>query len=106
MAGRALEGILEKKEKFGYFVSLEPGVTGLLPMSKIRDSHKPSLIEKLKEGDSIPVFIERINIEERKITLGPAEPEDEKHWQRFVRGTQEPSGILAQKLKQALEKKE
>jgi small subunit ribosomal protein S1 len=104
--GQSLEGILEKKEKFGYFVSLEPGVTGLLPMSKIRDLQKPSLVENLKEGDSILVFIERINMEERKITLGPADAEDEKHWQRFVRGTEKPSGILAQKLKQALEKKE
>jgi small subunit ribosomal protein S1 len=105
-AGQSLEGILEKKEKFGYFVSLEPGVTGLLPISKIRDLHKPSLVEKLKEGDSIPVFIEQIHVEERKITLAPADVADEKHWERFVKGREEPTGILAQKLKQALEKKE
>jgi small subunit ribosomal protein S1 len=104
--GQVLEGILEKKEKFGYFVSLEPGVTGLLPASKIRDLPKPSLIEKLKEGDAFPVFIERIHVEERKITLGPADPEDEKHWQRFVKGAEKPSGILGEKLKQALEEKE
>jgi len=104
--GQSLQGILEKKEKFGYFVSLEPGVTGLLPISKIRELHKPSLIEKLKEGDSIPVFIERIHVEERKITLGPADSEDERHWQRFVKGEEKPSGILGEKLKQALEEKE
>jgi small subunit ribosomal protein S1 len=104
--GQSLQGILEKKEKFGYFVSLEPGVTGLIPLSKIRELQKPSLVEKLKEGDSIQVFVERIQVEERKITLAPADVEDEKHWQRFVQGAEKPSGILAQKLKQALEEKE
>ncbi|MEJ2725165.1 MAG: S1 RNA-binding domain-containing protein [Deltaproteobacteria bacterium] len=44
-SGQSLQGILEKKEKFGYFVLLEPGVTGLIPISKIRDLHKPSSIE-------------------------------------------------------------
>jgi small subunit ribosomal protein S1 len=105
-SGQSLQGILEKKEKFGYFVLLEPGVTGLIPISKIRDLHKPSSIEKLKEGDSIPVFIEGINVEERKITLGPADSEDEKHWARFVKGSEKPLGILGEKLKQALEEKE
>jgi small subunit ribosomal protein S1 len=85
---------------------LEPGVTGLIPLSKIRELQKPSLVEKLKEGDSIQVFVERIQVEERKITLAPADVEDEKHWQRFVQGAEKPSGILAQKLKQALEEKE
>ena len=34
--GKAVEGIIEKKEKFGYFITLEPGITGLLPKSGIR----------------------------------------------------------------------
>jgi small subunit ribosomal protein S1 len=105
-AGQSLEGILERKEKFGYFISLEPGVTGLLPVSKIRNFHKPSLIEKLKEGDRIPVFIEKINAGERKMTLGPADSEDEENWRRFVKGEEKPSGILGEKLKEALKQKE
>jgi len=105
-AGQSLEGTLERKEKFGYFVSLEPGVTGLLPVSKIKNFHKPSLIEKLKEGDRLPVFIEKINAGERKITLGPADSEDEEHWRRFVKSEEKPSGILGEKLKEAFKKKE
>jgi small subunit ribosomal protein S1 len=56
-AGQALEGILEKKENFGYFITLEPGITGLLPKSNIRRLSEPAVVEKLKEGDLIPVLI-------------------------------------------------
>ena len=38
--GQAVRGTLEKKEKFGYFIQLEPGVTGLLPSSCNRKGSK------------------------------------------------------------------
>ncbi len=60
-AGQALEGILEKKENFGYFIALEPGITGLLPKSNIRRLSEPAAVEKLKEGNVIPVIIESVN---------------------------------------------
>jgi small subunit ribosomal protein S1 len=44
-SGQVVKGTLEKKEKFGYFVMLEPGVTGLLPNSVIAKAAKPSDIE-------------------------------------------------------------
>ncbi|MBT8363697.1 MAG: S1 RNA-binding domain-containing protein, partial [Deltaproteobacteria bacterium] len=59
--GQTIEGILEKKEKFGFFVTLEPGITGLIPKSKLGGSHKLAEITKLREGDTMPVIIEAIN---------------------------------------------
>jgi len=44
--GQVVEGNIEKKEPFGYFVTLEPGITGLLPKSGIKKSPQPSMIEK------------------------------------------------------------
>lgn len=104
--GQALEGRLEKKEKFGYFISLEPGITGLLPKSNITKALQPSLIEKRSEGDLIPVVIEAIHPEQRKITLSPGDAADERQWQSFGRDTKSSMGSLGEKLQQALNQKQ
>jgi small subunit ribosomal protein S1 len=104
-AGQALEGILEKKEKFGYFITLEPGITGLLPKSNIRRLSEPAVVEKLKEGDLIPVLIENINPGERKITLAPGNTADEQNWQTFADRSKSSMGSLGEKLQHALSKK-
>jgi len=94
---------LEKKEKFGYFVSLAPGITGLLPKSKISGAEKPGLIEQLKVGDSIVVAVEGIHPSERKITLAPGDPKDEGAWKNFAQvETPLAKGDLAFKLQQAM----
>ena len=103
--GQALEAVLEKKEKFGYFIKLEPGITGLLPKSILAKSQRSSEFEKLKEGDSIPVIIEAINTGERKITLMPGNTEDEQNWQNFSGDTGPSMGSLGEKLQHAMSQK-
>jgi small subunit ribosomal protein S1 len=103
--GQALEGILEKKENFGYFITLEPGITGLLPKSNIRRLSEPALVEKVKEGDLIPVLIESINPGERKITLAPGNAADEQNWQTFTDKSNSVMGSLGEKLQHALSRK-
>jgi small subunit ribosomal protein S1 len=103
--GQPIEGVIERKEKFGYFVVLEPGITGLLPVSKIKASHKPASIEKLKEGDTVAVIIEEINPDERKVTLSPGDSKEEDDWRRFTNDAEKPTSILGEKLKEALESK-
>ncbi|NNL78520.1 MAG: 30S ribosomal protein S1 [Desulfobacterales bacterium] len=103
--GQTLEGLLEKKEKFGFFITLEPGITGLIPKSKIGGSAKPAEIAKLKEGDPLPVVIEAINPAERKITLIPGNTADEQNWQTFASDASSSMGSLGEKLQHALDKK-
>jgi small subunit ribosomal protein S1 len=103
--GQPVEGTLEKKEKFGYFIVLEPGVTGLLPASKMKSAQKPSVLEKLKAGDTVRVVIEEIHPRERKITLGPADAMEEEDWKTFTKQEVKPSTLLGEKLKKALEDK-
>jgi small subunit ribosomal protein S1 len=103
--GQALEGVLEKKEKFGFFVSLEPGITGLLPKSNIGRSGRASELDKLKAGDPIPVVIEAVNPAERKLTLAPSNTKDEQNWQKFARDTGSSMGSLGEKLQQAMSRK-
>ncbi|MCP4109005.1 MAG: 30S ribosomal protein S1 [Desulfobacteraceae bacterium] len=103
--GQAVEGTIEKKEKFGYFISLEPGVTGLLPKSKISKSHQPGLIEKLKEGDTITIIVEEVRQNERRITLGAGDSADEDDWRKYTKGNSAGLGSLGEKLQQALNSK-
>jgi small subunit ribosomal protein S1 len=101
--GQRIEGVVERKERFGYFVALEPGVRGLLPASRIRASSKPSQLEKLREGDRVNVIIEEIRLEERKISLAPGDSRDEEDWRSFAKREQEHSSIFGEKLHKALE---
>jgi small subunit ribosomal protein S1 len=103
--GQIVKGILEKKENFGYFVNLEPGITGLLPKSNLGKADKPAELEKLKDGDSIPVMIEAINPGDRRVTLTPAETAGEQNWQSFSDASTTSLGALGEKLQLALDKK-
>ena len=103
--GQVVEGNIEKKEKFGYFVSLEPGITGLLPKSTIKKSYQPALIEKLRQGDAITVIVNEIKPDERKITLFPGDSRDEDDWRSFAKSTKKSLSSLGEKLEQALKSK-
>jgi len=100
--GQSVEGTVENKESFGFFIRLGPGVTGLLPKSKIADSYDASSIEKLKEGDAITIIVEELNPGERKITLGPGDSADVKNWKRFNEDKTPSLGALGEKLQEAL----
>ena len=103
--GQSLTGVLEKKEKFGFFIALSPGITGLLPKSKISQGQKSAELAKLKEGDAIPVIIEAIDSGKRKITLAPGNTENEQNWQKFAGDDSGTIGSLGEKLSQAITRK-
>lgn len=76
--GTVVKGKVEKKETYGLFVNIAPGITGLLPKSKWRDSVEAPQFENKKRGDEVTVQVDQILFEEKKISLGlPREQEDE-----------------------------
>jgi small subunit ribosomal protein S1 len=100
--GRTVQGRVEKKEGFGIFVNLAPGITGLLPKSKIAASEKANQIEALKPGAAIAVTIGGVNTRERKISLGTGDAVDDQGWQEFAGGSADTMGSLGDQLKKAL----
>ncbi len=101
--GQTLEGMLQKKEKWGYIVTLEPGVVGILPLSKIRSSGQPAAMESLKPGRAMTVVIDEIKPEERRITLRLDAPEDD-NWQQYSpQKSLRSVGTLGDKLQQAID---
>ncbi len=76
--GSRHKGTVEKKEVYGLFVNISPGVTGLLPKSKWRDSVDHQKYETKKKGDVIDVQVDEILFDQKKMSLGlPAEVDDE-----------------------------
>jgi len=57
-------GKVVKQSSFGIFVELEPGVEGLLHMTKIPPG------SEFKKGQEVQVYIEEVDASERKIALG------------------------------------
>jgi small subunit ribosomal protein S1 len=100
--GQSTEGKVEKREKFGFFISLAPGITGLMPKSNFSRSSKATSIEKLKEGDTLMVVIEAIDLQGRKITLAPSDAKGEQNWEKYRDNAEASIGSLGEKLQQAL----
>jgi len=104
--GQAVQGTLEKKENFGYFIELEPGVTGLLPLSLLRKSENASELEKKKVGETIAVRVENVNSADRKISLAPGDARESGDWKPFTKSQAASSmGNLGDLLKQAIDDK-
>jgi len=60
---KEVSGKIVRKEKYGYFVRLEPGIEGLIHVSKLTGS------ETYEPGQEVKVFIERVNKKSRRMSL-------------------------------------
>jgi len=104
--GLIVEGRLEKREKFGLFINLEPGVTGLMPSSHISNAAKASDFEKLKPGDSVQVMIQEVDEEKRRITLTSPDQKEGDDWKQFVSTKKStPNGTMESLFLEAMKKK-
>lgn len=93
--GAVLTGVVEKREQFGLFVNLEPGITGLLPKSLLSKAQDPTALESLKPGEPIQVRLEVLDQEARKATLAPAEVREGEatDWRKEMPPTQNTSSF-------------
>lgn len=104
--GQTVQGTVEKRQQFGLFISLEPGVTGLLPQSVISRADGEVKFDKLVPGDTVVVSIESVNTRERKISLGTGKKEEVSDWKGYKPQTSGADmGSLGSALAEALKKK-
>ncbi len=82
--GQQFTGVVEHREPFGLFVNIAPGVTGLLPRSKWRDSLDASQYETRRRGDQLKVQIENIDIDNRKLSFALPGQETDDSWKNFA----------------------
>jgi small subunit ribosomal protein S1 len=108
--GQRVTGTVEKKEKFGIFVALSPGIVGLLPKSVIKGAADGAKIENFKPGAEIEVVIVSIQAADRRISLGiGGDDVDSGNWRQYCAQNNERAGsgqgALGDKLAEALRKK-
>ena len=107
-SGQTVEGTVENRESFGLFISLEPGIVGLLPKSEINRSPQASQVDKLKPGDTLTVAVDTVNGNDRKISLKLTDRQDEGNWREFAAEPDNGNaalGDLGEKLASALKNK-
>ncbi|MBN1307652.1 MAG: S1 RNA-binding domain-containing protein [Chitinispirillaceae bacterium] len=73
--GAEVPGVVVKKSRYGYFINLTEGVTGLLVFSNIIAHKKDSI----KEGETIHVVVESVDIINRRISLSHGLKETHNH---------------------------
>ncbi len=84
--GTITDGTVERKEAYGLFVNIAPGVTGLMPRSKWRDVIDGSQYENKKKGERLKVMISEVNFEEKRLTLSPPTDVDDGAWRAHAGG--------------------
>jgi small subunit ribosomal protein S1 len=111
--GSRRSGTVVRLTNFGAFVSLAPGVDGLLHISKLgsgrRIKHPHEVVAK---GQVVEVRIDLIDRENKRISLslaGSEESEDHKEgeddYSRYLKGNPDSMGTLADLLKAKLGEK-
>ena len=69
--GTTFTGTVTRVESFGVFVNVEPGVDGLIHMSKLT----PGV--EYKRGDQVTVTVESVEPQQRRMSLSPVNTADE-----------------------------
>ncbi|MDH3999361.1 MAG: 30S ribosomal protein S1, partial [Desulfuromonadales bacterium] len=92
-AGATYPGKVSRLAQFGAFVTLEDGIDGLLHISKISEKRIKHAQDVLKLGQEISVTIEKIDPDERRISLVMAGQEQEEAGETSYEDAPSSSGM-------------
>jgi len=103
--GAVVSGTVEKIEKFGVFVILEPGLTGLLPGSEMGLPRGANVGRVYSVGKQIKVQVAHIDTKRKRVSLtleGKTLEGSRSDYQTYVKQTRKSTGLGA--MAAALEK--
>lgn len=106
--GQAIKGKVEHASKFGFFVEIEPGITGLLPFSEVSTPPGRRKENMYHPGQQVTVQILQLDAKRRRISLGSEGSKVEgstADYRAYLKRQQRDSGLNAlaaafEKLKQ------
>ncbi len=77
-AGDKIDGAISGVTDFGFFVTLEPGINGLVHVSALKNIERNTNLKKIyREGAPISVCVKEVDAEKKRIALIPAESTEE-----------------------------
>src|SRR4029434_6775904 len=106
--GARLTGVVERHEKFGVFMILAPGRTGLIPLSETGIAREADVAKAFPIGSQVPVIVLEVEPEGRRIRLSAKavkDAEDAEEVREYSEREATPAGFgssLADKLRGAL----
>ncbi len=107
--GSMVEGTVESQAKFGFFINLAPGITGLLPHAVIKNAENAKELSSLEKGQSVTLMVQSVDKGARRIGLAPegAEAKEDNNWKNHaVSSHQGEFGSLGLALVNAMQKKQ
>ena len=110
--GARLTGVVERHEKFGVFIFLAPGRTGLIPLSETGIAKEADVAKAFPIGSQVPVVVLEIDPEGRRIRLSARAVKDAEEAQEVREYTSREAAAagfgasLADKLRGALNPRE
>jgi len=111
--GARLTGKIERHEKFGVFVFLAPGRTGLIPLSETGVAKDADVVRAFPVGGDVEVVVLEVDPASRRIRLSAKAVQDARetdevreYAERRDAAPAEAFGSLADKLRGALEPRE
>jgi small subunit ribosomal protein S1 len=110
--GARLTGKVERYEKFGVFVFLAPGRTGLIPLSETGVAKGSDVRQTFPVGADVEVIVLEVDPSGRRIRLSAKavmevrEAEEVREWTERKTHPTEGFGTLADKLRSALKPRE
>ncbi len=107
--GSMVEGTVESIAKFGFFINLAPGITGLLPHAVIKNATNSKELSNLEKGQSVTLMVQSVDKGARRIGLAPegTETKEDTNWKEHASPTSSDGGFgsLGQALASAMNKK-
>ena len=106
--GARVTGTVERHEKFGVFVFLAPGRTGLIPLSETGIAREGDVVKAFPVGSSVTVIVLEVDADSRRIRLSAkavrdAQDADElRDYKQREQPAADGFGSLADKLRGAL----
>ena len=110
--GARLTGKVERHEKFGVFVFLAPGRTGLIPLSETGVAKEADVQRAFPVGADVEVIVLEVDPSGRRIRLSAKavmearEAEEVREWAARNDTPTEGFGTLADKLRSAFKSRE
>ena len=109
--GARVTGKVERHEKFGVFVFLTPGRTGLIPMSETGVAKEGDVAKSFPVGSDVEVIVLEVDPSGRRIRLSAKavldarEADEVREWSERSKPRGETFGSLADKLRSAFNSK-
>jgi small subunit ribosomal protein S1 len=110
--GARLTGVVERHEKFGVFVFLAPGRTGLMPLSETGIAKEADVVKAFPAGSQVTVIVLEVDSEGRRIRLSAKavkDAEEAREVREYSEREAAPAGFgssLGDKLRGALNPRE